>query len=154
MFYAGQSECQHAMWWFALFLLIIVFLSFIGVYYLLKTMPSHKRRYQFHALISLTDPFKENRWWWEFLLIARRISLAILGMFAYLDGPIIEFCMIVIIIISLWCQSWYSPFRDVFNDALEVFCLICLLAIISAVFSNELVSTNGPFISVIATIVM
>ena len=152
VFYAGSADCPGFTWFMSIFILFVVFIGFCLVWYLLKTMAKRRRRYDIHPLISLTDPFEENIWWWEFVLISRRISLAVLGLFLYLDPPLIEFCMIVVVIICLWCQSWYTPFRNSFNDALEVFCLICLLVILSAVFSNDLVDRNGPFISILATI--
>ena len=141
MFHAGSEECFEFVWYSGLVLLICTFLGSCGVYYKLYSMSSYRREHDIH---QLTEPFKDELWYWEFVLIARHISLATL----------IEFCIIAIIIIGLWLNSWYSPYRDNFIDALEVFCLMCSLAMISAVFSNELVDNNDVFISIIATVLI
>ena len=46
---------------------------FCAVFYVLYNMPSYKRNHAIHPLMSMTDLFKGNRWYWEFTLIARRI---------------------------------------------------------------------------------
>ena len=153
-YYGGSHECYGFTWYVAIFLLIIMLFGFGFVYHKLRSMPKRKRSRDIHPLISMTDPYIETRWYWEFILTARRISLSALSMLAFLDIPVVEFIMIVVITLNLWLQAWYSPFRNIFNDVLELICLICLLAVTSAIFSDDLVDDNGTFITILVTIVI
>lgn len=131
-------------------MIIVLFSTWV---YLWK-MDTTKRSKKPHELRSLTDPFEPEAWYYEFGLIARRISLSILGTISYLDTSMVRFSMIIIALFALWAQSWLNPFRADFNDVLELTCLFCFIAVLSAVFSVDLLATNADVVSVLASVLI
>ncbi|ETO27429.1 hypothetical protein RFI_09705 [Reticulomyxa filosa] len=119
LFFAGDSHCLGWYWYLALlFLLLSVCVCARG----------------------LLDTNLNDGVYWEFVIVARRVGVALFATVQTYDTVFFNLCLILTLMCCLCGQLVYSPFQDMEINILEGLSIFCLLAIVIGV--NFL--TNKP----------
>ena len=80
-FYGGYEKCFGPIWWIAAFIMLTVILLWIGVLIKLFKMTSQERNTRQSPFRTVTKPYKLKYWYWEIVLVSRRIFLAFMVTF-------------------------------------------------------------------------
>ena len=80
-FYGGYKQCFGLIWWIALFVMVGVILLWIGVLIKLYRMTVDERDTRQSPLRAVTKAYKVKYWYWEIVLVSRRIFLAFMVTF-------------------------------------------------------------------------
>ena len=77
LFYAGSETCFLNFWWILhLLILIFITITFIYLFIKLKNTDIRDRNHLNFGMRTLIYSFHSKYWYWEFLLLSRRILIA------------------------------------------------------------------------------
>eukprot|EP01083_Nonionella_stella_P267566 903873_1 len=132
-FHAGYLECYGSYFYISALVMMTLIVFWIVVWWLLFKMPSAKRDSRSSYLRALTKPYKLDLWWWEVLLLTRRILIAFFATFQYIANEYIQYILIVLLIVYLMLHVHFQPFTYQRVNSMEMLCIsmliICLLSI-------------------------
>ena len=151
MFYAGGQPCFGVAWFISLFALIFIVVSFSGIYIYLEKLDENVRFDENFRFKTLVRSFKPEMWYWEFVLLSRRILIAALATFAYIDQKSLHVILLSTIAFYLVIQCYYRPFVYPECNIMEVLLLFFALISVSIVDIN---SNSGNVLGLIVSILI
>ena len=129
-FYFGYDHCFDGIWWLALIGLIIVCLMFIAFSLLLYKMDDRQRQHEENILRPLTLAYKPQFYFWEFVILMRRLLIAFFAISFDSDDVYPRFTLIIILCIFLKIQIEYASFKIQEVNKLEFNLFLCIFIII------------------------
>eukprot|EP01084_Bolivina_argentea_P115361 205157_1 len=108
-FYFGNHECHDTIWFASLIVILIIIISFIYIWYKLYKMDVEKRQSSKQFLYFLIKPYKQDLWFYEFIIIARRIFLTFTVTFSV---SLRNVCIAVVLTCSFFLQIKCRPFKS------------------------------------------
>ena len=133
-YYFGDSQCFDGIWFIALFaLLLIIFLWIWFDVQLYKMNAIDRSSKRGNALFQLVRAYKDKYWYWETVLLSRRLILALCVMISDEDNYL-KSTLIIFLCVYLIAHCWLKPFVHQRVNKLETECLIIL--IIMLVYMN------------------
>ena len=108
-YYAGSHECFGTIWWCALICIILIIIFWFTIWYKLYYM-TYIERQQSSSIHhrSIISPYKDNRWYWEFILISRRISIAAFVTFKFLHEDYSHLILCILLIFYLIIHLYFN----------------------------------------------
>eukprot|EP01083_Nonionella_stella_P253263 871622_1 len=139
-FYGGYLECYGFYWNFAIIIVVVLILFWLAIWCLLYRMDVAQRDTRKSVFRTITKPYKNELWFWEMILISRRIVLSFFVTFQYFDEQVIQYILVMFGLIYFGLQSYFKPFKYPNVNTLELVCIMMLivgLVTISFGFSDE-----------------
>eukprot|EP01083_Nonionella_stella_P072915 196809_1 len=105
-FYAGYQECFDVVWFFALILFAVLIVLWMAVWFKLYRMDTTQRESRFSAFRTITKHYKPKFWYWETVLMSRRIILAFMVTIEYISYDVTQYILLAHIKPNSWlCQK-------------------------------------------------
>eukprot|EP01083_Nonionella_stella_P158863 517521_1 len=152
-FYAGSVHCYGGEWVISLITVLLIIMFWFAIWRHLYKMDPKKRNSTKSVTRNLTQSYKPRFWWWEFLLITRRISLAFVITFDYLSESFARYILLSILIFYLTVHVKYSPFKHGRVNYFETFCLVLLILGLTCL-GFELQHISPLFVAIILSLVV
>ena len=130
MFYAGNKACYGVDWFFAFGIIIFGLCSVLYVFKLLYSRKS-KLEHDFR-FAAFTIAYREEYWYWEFVLLLRRFGFALFAAVPFEDITFMHWSMFMLTIFLFFAHSYSKPFRYSRLNLVESLlytCLSCVLMI-------------------------
>eukprot|EP01084_Bolivina_argentea_P268864 456808_1 len=137
-FYFGNERCYGTTWFLALFGLLFVISIFILLFIKIKRMDYSQRQDKQSPLHVLIRAFKPNCWYWEFVILGRRILVVFMA--TSFNSKLSLFLLIFILGIFLFLQQKYQPFIIQEVNTLEFVLIFALVLVVSVQFGLTLQS--------------
>eukprot|EP01083_Nonionella_stella_P208938 757876_1 len=147
--YAGYERCHGFTWMMAFFGIIIIVFFWFRMFVRLYQMGEQRSKSD-HFLYSLIKRYAPHRWYWEFVLIVRRIIVSIASAFLYSYRPISNWIVGVVLLFCLVLQLSYEPFESRIVDCFEAWCIF--LSIISLLLIALLSDRNEQMYQVFLSV--
>ena len=129
-FYFGYDECFDGLWWIALIGLIITCMVFIIFSISLYRMDDLQRQHEENILRPLTLAYKPQFYYWEFVILIRRLLIAFLTVGFGADNAYTKCVLIGVLFICVRLQTTYQPFKIHEANNMELNLLICIIMIV------------------------
>ena len=148
-FYFAYEQCYGITWIISLICLIIIIASFSFIFTILRKMDPKERANKKNILSSFVSKYKPQFYYWEFIVLFRRIFIAMFSV--YIDYPMFIFLFALTIICFIWIHNKCEPFIIQEANDLEEILLGCLVLIIVL---QALSTMNNEVKSVIVSILI
>ena len=128
-YYAASYQCYDGTWWFALFFIILISIFWFIIWFLLYRMGEYKRQQPsslYHR--SIINAYKDELWYWEFVILSRRFILTFLVTFKYIDENYFNLTLGILLLFYLVIQLKFKPFKYKRINNMETLCLFLLLS--------------------------
>ena len=125
-FYAGYLDCYGPIWFNSLCVLLLIIIFWGVVWYRLYKMDKHLRDNNLSSMRTVTKAYKPKYWYWEIILISRRILLSAMITFDYFKPDYFKFSLLIILLVYLCIQIMYIPFRYNKVNNIEFLCMLML----------------------------
>eukprot|EP01083_Nonionella_stella_P107762 312515_1 len=152
-FYAGNHQCYGMEWIISLCVLLLIIVFWIGIWYYLYKMEPKQRNSTKSMSRNLTQSYKQRFWYWEFILITRRISLAFIITFNYLSESFTQYILLSILIFYLIIHVKYSPFKHGRVNYFETFCIVLLILGLTCL-GFDLQQISPLFVAIVLSLVV
>eukprot|EP01084_Bolivina_argentea_P299256 515809_1 len=152
-FYAGNVMCYGLEWTLSLCTLILLIVFWIVMWYKLYMMDPLKRNSTKSVTRNLSRSYKPRFWYWEFILITRRISLAFIITFNYLSESFTQYILLSILIFYLTIHVKYSPFKHGRVNYFETFCIVLLILGLTCL-GFDLQQISPLFVAIVLSLVV
>eukprot|EP01084_Bolivina_argentea_P172852 299384_1 len=126
-FYDGSQPCFGVLWVIALTFVSLIVILWIVVWILLYRMDATKRDSRKSYLRSVTKSYKIEYWFWEVLLVSRRILIAFMVTIQYVSYSVTQYLLAIILILYLGLHYWIRPFNYDQANVAESLCLFLLI---------------------------
>eukprot|EP01083_Nonionella_stella_P146563 461143_1 len=126
-FYAGNVECYGYEWMACAISLLIIVMVWCGIWYYLYGLEPLKRASSKAMTKNITHSYRKECWYWEFVFLTRRILLALIITFNYLNESFTQYTLLTILIIYLVIHLKYQPFKHGRVNYFETICIMLLI---------------------------
>ena len=152
LFYAGSETCfTHWLWILHIVFLVLLIGAFVYLFFQLKNSDIDERNHLNFGMRTLIYSFKSNCWYWEFVLVSRRLFIAGLTTFEYINESYFNFLLLIVLCVYLVLHCYYLPFKTFEINVLEGICLFLSIAIFGCF---EVISADSNVdVNVIATLI-
>ena len=144
MFFSPDRKAFGSWWFLGFFGVIAVLIVFTVLFYRILKQDEDDRYSAFSVYRKIVKSFKEEFWFWEFILFSRRFFVALFTSIQFVGGDYTNFIFLIILIIYLCLQIHFKPFAFKRVNRVESLCLILLIAAFS---SANFVNDNDLFVS-------
>eukprot|EP01083_Nonionella_stella_P062972 163702_1 len=151
-FYFAYEECYGVTWVSSLIVLISIITGFAVLFVKLKRMTLRQRQNRMHALFVFTSRYKQEFYWWEFVIFLRRVIIA--WYHALVEDMTLRLAFVSIIIFCMYLQHTYNPFVIEEANQVEFILLCCFLFIVLSQFPSITFQLNEWVISVVISILV
>ena len=103
---------------------------------------------------TLTKAFKQETWYWEFVLLTRRIVITFMTTVFPWDKNILNTALLISLILFLSAQWRFEPFVHTRNNRMEALCLTLLITLLACIQLTNLYDTYPVVISFLSTIIV
>eukprot|EP01083_Nonionella_stella_P076093 207162_1 len=134
-YYFGAQACYQTAWLVALFTLIVIILLWVILYVKLYKMGA-QRRYLVNNnnLYTLVKAYKPKYWYWESVLLSRRIFVALFTISSIESAPNLLIITLNVILCGYFgLQLWKQPFVYTRANRLETLCIFVLIVVLGYV---------------------
>eukprot|EP01083_Nonionella_stella_P165690 551888_1 len=132
-FYGAYHECFGAVWFFALLFFGVVIVSWIYVWFKLYRMSATQRESRFSPLRTMSKHYKPTFWYWESVLMSRRIFLAFMVTIEYVSYDVTQYMLLAVLVFYLVWHCRYYPFLYTRVNNMETICMLMLVLCLATV---------------------
>ena len=129
-FYFAYTKCYGLEWFASLIALIsIVVIGLLLLIYLVLMNPE-KRQSKDNTILKLVKPYNPKQYYWEFVLLSRRIMIAGL---IFLDNnrtQTTKYTLCIVLLVYLLMQIYFKPFYFGSVNIMESLCLLLLISLL------------------------
>jgi len=144
--YAGSEKCYDNVWFGSFCSLTVIVILFLFVLFRLSRLTPRQRNSRSSEFISLTRPYSQECWYWEFVILSRRLLIALITTISYVNSNFLNLSLISVLSCYLGLHVYKKPFLHTRNNRLESLCLFFLINISTAVNLTTLKDTQSLFI--------
>eukprot|EP01083_Nonionella_stella_P027667 76182_1 len=152
-FYAGNLECYGYEWIICAISLFIIIIIWCRIWYYLLWLDPLKRASSKAHTQNLTQYYKEEYWYWEFVLMTRRILLAFIITFNYLSESFTQYILLSILVFYYYLHLKHQPFKHGRVNYFETLCLTLLILGLTAL-GFRLNTISPIFVALILTTIV
>eukprot|EP01084_Bolivina_argentea_P186664 321697_1 len=153
-FYSGNLDCFGAVWVISLMILLCIIIFWFFIWYLLYKLSVNQRETRSFYLHTITKPYKVQFWYWEIILISRRILLAFLVTFQYVSYDLIRYMLLILLVSYLCLHFRYYPFKYKRANRIEAICLFLLIVCLVIIIIVYDTGSHRVFVSFVMSIVV
>ena len=145
-FYFGSEECYGETWVLSLLCLILLVAAFLAGFVRLRRLEITERQSKHHPLNTFVARYREQFYWWEFVLFIRRVCIALLSV--SINSTASDVILAIVVAAFLYIHMECQPFVVHFANQMESILLIALIVVIVA-HSVSPLAADPVFIQVI-----
>eukprot|EP01083_Nonionella_stella_P043952 118559_1 len=141
-FYAPEHECLDAIWYLALIALVMIVLFWSMVWFKVYQMQMNRGKASTLHHQSIISPYKEQHWYWEFVVQSRRMMIVALITFKYINEDYMNLMLAAVLLLYLITHATIQPFKHKRINNMESLCLllfICCFTVINFAHSDFVV---------------
>ena len=133
----GYEPCYESTWNISLVIMIMIVIAFSFIFIKLRLSSSEQRQSHTNPLMLFTVIYKEEYYYWEYVIFIRRICIAFYSVSVENDSFALIFITVLVVFLSLHIQC--QPFVIDGANRLETILLVVLIIIVT---SQELSSID------------
>eukprot|EP01083_Nonionella_stella_P190107 704238_1 len=126
-FYGGFLECFGFVWCIALIAMIIIIVFWIWIGLRLYKMDSKTRHSRQSSFRAITKPYGTEYWYWEIMLISRRVLIASLVTFQYFSLYTVQYVLLILLVIYFGIHIHFKPYKYKRANNMESLCMFMLI---------------------------
>eukprot|EP01083_Nonionella_stella_P189601 701462_1 len=152
-FYSGDEACFGPFWWFAFACVFVIVIFWIVVWFKLYKTKEEERGSRSATLRAVTKNYKHNEWYWEFVLLSRRIIISVMVTIQYIEYDVIQYLLLCIVFLYSVAHCLYYPFTYNRANRMETLCLFFLfVALTTTIFEFHL--EHPKYISIVMSLIV
>eukprot|EP01083_Nonionella_stella_P100904 285242_1 len=144
-FYNPLEECFSVYWILGLFMFLFVVSSFMLIAYKIFQQTNEQRFSHKSVFKKLIKSYKPSTWWWEFVLFARRVTIALCTSIRNATSRDIDAILLAFLLIYAGLHVRKMPFKYTRLNQLESICLMVLI-LIFVTFSDDFTTKYSVFV--------
>eukprot|EP01083_Nonionella_stella_P316699 1149720_1 len=137
-FYDAEIACYEYIWVCAGLLPAVILCGvLLRLWFVIYKQDASQRENETNPYRSLTRRFKNNMWYWEFVLFIRRFGIAALTSFYDLADQMTSILLVSFIVLLFALQTKFTPFKHQRANMVESMCLFATVSIVIALIVME-----------------
>eukprot|EP01083_Nonionella_stella_P012130 34436_1 len=152
-FYAGDTQCYGPQFISAFIVLSALLLWFCWCWLYLHRLGNADRRRTQYMLKGMIRPYRPGLWWWEFVLLTRRILIAAFITFQYFDKMAMHITLLIVLFLFALLELKCDPFKHRRALYMDLICLLGVMLCLVIMIANIEVESNQMHAAMSATMI-